>query len=117
LGVGANVSSSLSIGRRNFEEQNHNFYLATLARIDEKAREQATVNGSLDIDKFKDLRMGAYYELYQAADAFLKGRTEVSFGASGIVGEALEAAQRWHSNREKTKGDLSDDFKADFVPF
>jgi hypothetical protein len=115
LGVGASASGSVTVGRRNLEDQNHDLYYGVVRRIQDKARQEASEEGTFDNARFNEVYTKSLHELWQATDAYAKGHSEFSFGAGSFVGEVWEERSEMMDALRKIGGTGKEE--PAFVPF
>lgn len=113
LGSGSSASATLAAGRTNREETNYNLYYNLIRRIQDTARLKATdATGHFDKDKYNQLYTQSLYDLYNGTNELAKGKSEFSFGQSGLVGEAWESIFP-KSSEENNKGFNMEDYRRD----
>ena len=101
MGIGTSVSAEVGVGRQNRDTKSQDMFYGAIRNMQKNAREESTVDGKLDEKKYTQAITKGYQDMAQGVDDFSKGKDSSQYGAMGIVGEPMAAAQAMYNKYAK----------------
>lgn len=101
IGTSASVGAEVSVSRQNRETKSQDMFYGAIRNMQKNAREESTVDGKLDEKKYTQAITKGYQDMAQGVDDFSKGKDSSQYGAFGIVGEPIAAAQAMYNKYAK----------------